>query len=372
MKVPFIDLKIQHQKINQELKKAIAAVLKRNDFILGQDTALFEQEFAKFCLAKYAIGVASGTDGIFLGLLALGIKQGDEVLVPDFTYIATANAVSYTQAKPVFVDIDEKTYNIDVKCLKKAITKRTKAIIPVHLFGQAANMPEIQKITAQYGLKIIEDAAQAHGTSVKLNDRQWHNTGTLGDLAAFSFYPTKNLGGMGDGGMITTNNERIYKKILMLRDCGRVSKYDHQIIGYNSRLDTLQAAILRVKLKKIAFGNQLRQESAQLYNQLLENTNVVTPFCADFSSHIYHAYVIRVKNRRNELLAHFKKKGIGSIVYYPIPLHLQGAYKNLNYKKGDFPITEKLAQEVISLPIYPYISKKQIEYVAQTIKEFYR
>lgn len=372
MKVPFIDLAIQHKKIKPEIETAIGNVLKRNDFILGQDVALFQEEFARFCQAKYSVGVASGTDGIFLGLLALGIKSGDEVLVPDFTYIATANAVSYAQARPVFVDIDEKTYNIDTARLKKAITRRTKAIIPVHLFGQAANMPEIQKIAAKYGLKIIEDAAQAHGTSAKLSDGQWHKAGTLGDLASFSFYPTKNLGGMGDGGIVTTNNAVIYKKMLMLRDCGRASKYDHRIIGYNSRLDTLQAAILRVKLKKLAFANRLRQESARIYNRLLKNTDVITPFCAGFSTHIYHAYVIRVKNRRDELLAYFKKKNIGSIVYYPIPLHLQGAYKKLNYKKGDFPIAEKLSQEVISLPIYPYINKKQIEYAAQTIKEFYQ
>ena len=370
MKVPFIDLEVQHKKIKREVKTAIDSVLKRNDFILGQDVKFFEQEFAKFCRAKYSVGVASGTDGIFLSLLALGVKKGDEVLVPDFTYIATANAVSYAQARPVFVDVDEKTYNIDIACLKKSITKRSKAIIPVHLFGQAANMAEIRKIAAKYGLKIVEDAAQAHGTSVKLTDNQWHRAGNLGDLAAFSFYPTKNLGGMGDGGIVTTNNEIFYKKMLMLRDCGRASKYDHRIIGYNSRLDTLQAAVLRVKLKKIELGNRMRQESARIYGRLLKDTAVITPFCADFSSHIYHAYVIRVKDRRDELLAYFKKKSIGSIIYYPIPLHRQMAYKNLGYKKGDFPIAEKLSKEAISLPIYPYINQKQIEYVARAIKEF--
>lgn len=372
MKVPFIDLEIQHKLIEPELQTAINAVLKRNDFILGQEVAFFEREFAKFCQVRYSIGVASGTDGIFLALLALGIKKGDEVIVPDFTYIATANAVSYSQARTVFVDVDEKTYNIDIACLKKAITRRTKAVIPVHLFGQAANMTEIQKLAEKYGLKVIEDACQAHGTKVKLADNQWHRAGSLGDLASFSFYPTKNLGGMGDAGIVTTNNDKLYKKILTLRDCGRVSKYDHRIIGYNSRLDTLQAAILRVKLKKIALWNQLRRESARIYDQLFKNTDITTPFCADFSSHIYHAYVIRVKDRRDELLGYLKQKGIGSIVYYPIPLHLQGAYKNLNYKKGDFPITEKLSKEVISLPIYPYITKKQIEYAVKTVKEFYQ
>lgn len=376
MKVPFADLRLQHEEIKKEMNLAIAKVVRRGDFILGEEVGLFEKEFAQFCAVKYAVGVSSGTAALFLAVLSLDIGPSDEVIVPDFTYIATALAVSYTGAKPVFVDIEEDSYNIDVVKIKKAITKHTKAIIPVHLYGQAANMAEILKLAKEYNLKVIEDAAQAHGAAyydgrtTKDEGRLGIRAGAMGDIGCFSFYPTKNLGGLGDGGMIVTNSQKIYEKLLMLRDYGRVSKYAHAIIGYNSRLDTLQAAILRIKLKKLPLWNKLRKEAAYLYNQCFKDTpEVVIPYESAFAKHIYHVYSIRVKNR-DELLQLLKNKGIGALIHYPIPLHLQEAYKNLGYKKGDFPVSEKIAGEIMSLPIYPFIKETQVRYVADVIKRF--
>ncbi len=388
MKVPFADLRLQHKELKKEMNFAIAKVVKRGDFILGAEVGIFEKKFAEFCGVNYAVGVSSGTAALFLAVLSLDIGPSDEVIVPDFTYIATALAVSYTGAKPVFVDIEEDSYNIDVTKIKNAITKHTKAIIPVHLYGQVANMAEILKVAKEYNLKVIEDAAQAHGAvyregrGERLVDgekrkkmggpRSGIKAGAIGDIGCFSFYPTKNLGGLGDGGMIVTNKQEVYKKLLMLRDYGRVSKYEHAIIGYNSRLDTLQAAILRIKLKKLPLWNQLRKEAAYLYNECFKDTpEVVIPYQSSFAEHIYHVYSIRVKNR-DELFEVLKSKGIGVLIHYPVPLHLQAAYKNLGYKKGDFPVSEKIAGEIMSLPIYPYIKETQVRFVARVIKSFLR
>lgn len=372
MKIPFVDLGAQYKELKKEINKAISEAIKRGDFILGQDVKLFETEFAKFCNTQNAVGVSSGTEALFLALKSLGIGQGDEVIVPAFTYIATALAVSYTGAKPVFVDIDEDSYNINAREIKSVIRKNTKAIIPVHLYGQPANMPEILKIAKQYNLKIIEDCAQAHGASIKMTNDKWRLTGNLGDVGCFSFYPSKNLGGMGDGGIITTNNKEIYEKLLRLRNYGRISKYEHIIIGYNSRLDTLQAAILRVKLKKINEWNNMRRNAAGIYNKLLQNVyEVITPKTTDSSKHVYHVYAVRVRNR-DKILRILQDKGIDVLIHYPIPLHLQAAYKDLGYKKGDFPISETVANEIISLPMYPHIKTSQIKFVTDSIKKALR
>lgn len=369
MLIPFIDLTPQHKEIKKEIDKAIKTVIKKNDFILGEDVQLFEKEFAEFCGCSYAVGVSSGTAALFLALKSIGVCEEDEVIIPSFTFIATAFSVSYTGAKPVFVDIDERTYNIDPSQIKKSITKNTKAIIPVHLFGQPANMHEIIKIAKEHNLKVIEDAAQSHGAAIKTSAEKWRKTGSMGDIACFSFYPTKNMGGMGDAGIITTNNKDIYHKLLLLRNYGRTSKYEHSLIGYNSRLDSLQAAILRIKLKKLNQWNTMRVETANIYNKLLKDTaGVSIPYKNEYMKHIYHAYCIRVKNR-DELFEQFRNNRIGTIIYYPVPLHLQKVYASLGYKKGDLPVSEKISDDIISLPIYPHIKEKQVKFVVEIIKK---
>jgi len=374
MKVQFVDFKKQLQKIEKEIAKSLKRTLQRSDFILGQEEKLFEKEFAMYCGTKYALGLNSGTDALFLSLVAMGIGKGDEVIVPAFTFIATANAVSYTKAKPVFVDIDEKTYNIDVTKIERAITRKTKAIIPVHLFGQCCDMDAIMRIAKKYGLKVIEDACQAHGAEYisprsTVHSPQYKKAGTIGDAGCFSFYPTKNLGGWGDGGMIVTDNKKLRDKLLMLRDCGRKSKYEHVILGYNSRLDTLQAAILRIKLKYLDKWNRMRQDNSRLYTQELKSSpGIICPTEVDYSTHIYHIYAVRVRNR-DKVVAYLKKNGIAVLVHYPIPLHLQKVYKNSGYKRGDFPVAEKVAKEIISLPMHPFLTEAQIKYAAKTLKK---
>ncbi|MFH0827531.1 MAG: DegT/DnrJ/EryC1/StrS family aminotransferase [Candidatus Omnitrophota bacterium] len=369
MKVPFADLGLAHKEIRTDLVKAINKVIVRGDFILGEEVRLLEKEFARFCETRYAVGVSSGTAALFLALVSLGIKRGDEVIVPDFTYIATAMAVSYAGARPVFVDIEEDTYNIDTSQIKRVITKKTKAIIPVHLYGQPAAMPEMLKIAKEHHLKVIEDAAQAHGATFRAPDGKWVKAGAASDIACFSFYPSKNLGGMGDGGMIVTDKADIYRKLLILRDCGRTSRYEHPVIGYNSRLDTLQAAILRVKLRSLNKWNEARRRSALLYNKYFKDVlGVVTPVASKNNKHIYHVYAIRVKNR-DRVFQVLKKKGIGVIIHYPIPCHLQKAYKDLGYKRGDFPISEKVAQEIMSLPMFAHLEEKQIKFIVDIVRE---
>ncbi|MCM8779644.1 MAG: DegT/DnrJ/EryC1/StrS family aminotransferase [Candidatus Omnitrophica bacterium] len=364
MHIPFIDIKSQHKEIEKELNSAVNNVIQRGDFILGEDVKLFEQEFAKYCGTKFAIGVNSGTDALFLSLLACGVGKGDEVIVPVFTFIATAFAVSYTGAKPVFVDIEEKTFNIDPEKIEKAVTRKTKAIIPVHLFGQPAELEPILKIARQRKLKVIEDAAQAHGAEYK-----GKKVGQFGKTGCFSFYPTKNLGGFGDGGMIVTDDEKIYKNLFLLRDCGRKKRYEHATKGYNSRLDTVQAAVLRIKLQKLDRWNALRRKNAQLYNTMLKDAYaVITPHESKDSLHVYHQYAIRVKNR-DKIMEFLRKNGVTTAVYYPLPLHLQPAYKELGYKKGDFPVAEEVSRDILSLPMHPGLIKKQVQKIAGLIKE---
>jgi dTDP-4-amino-4,6-dideoxygalactose transaminase len=366
MKIPFADLSLQHGPLSCEFQDAFMRVLKRGDFILGEDVSRFERDFGRFCRAKYAVGVSSGTDALFLALMALGIGPGDEVIVPTYTYIASALAVSYTQAHPVFVDIDERTYNIDPGLIERAITKRTKAIMPVHLYGQPARMESILKIAAARNLRIIEDAAQAHGAAITLSGNTRY-TGTMGDIGCFSFYPSKNLGGLGDGGMCVTDDEKLYKKLLKLRDYGRVSKYEHAFIGYNARLDTIQAALLRIKLRYLRGWNISRQRVAAEYNRLFARVPGITvPFKDTGVNHVYHVYAIRVPHR-NDVIKELTMKGISAIIHYPIPVHLQEAYKGLGYKKGDFPAAERVCSEILSLPMYPHMDKKQIQYVVDAV-----
>ena len=364
MNVPFIDFKEQYHIIKDEIEGGLKRVFEKGNFILGEEEKNFETEFARYCDSAYAVGVNSGTDALYLALAALDIGEGDEVLLPTFTFIATALCISYTGAKPVFVDVEEDTCNINPKALKKAITKKTKAIIPVHIYGQAANMAEINKIAKEHKLKVIEDAAQAHGATY-----QNKKVGSLGAVACFSFYPTKSLGAFGDGGMIVTSDKTIYENSLMLRDYGRVDRYNHKIKGYNSRLDTVQAVVLSAKLKYLDEWNKMRNEKAAYYRALLRDAkNIVIPITENDRTHVFQTFAVRVK-KRDKVAEAMKDKGIGVLIHYPICLHLQEAYKELKHKKGDFPVAENISREILSLPMFPHMTHAQVEYVAETLRE---
>lgn len=365
MKVPFIDFTEQYHTIKAEILPKMERVLEKGNFILGEETGQFEDQFARYCGAKYGVGVNSGTDALYLAVSALGIGPGDEVILPTFTFIATALCVSYTGAKAVLIDIEDETYNIDPEKLKALITPRTKAIIPVHLYGQAANMDEINAIAKAKGIAVIEDAAQAHGATYK-----GKMVGSLGEISCFSFYPTKSLGGAGDGGMVVTSDQKIYERVLMLRDYGRQGRYEHKIKGFNSRLDTIQAVVLSAKLKHLNTWNEMRRTNADLYREHLGKVpGIVLPTLKPQRTHVYQTYAIRVKNNRDGVLKHLQDKGVGALIHYPIPVHLQEAYAELKYKKGDFPVAEKFADEELSLPMFPHMTKEQIAHVSETVKE---
>jgi len=363
MKVPFVDLCKQYQGIEKEIDEAVNAVLNKGDFVLGNAVRQFETEFAKFCQVDYGIGVGSGLDALFLSLLALGIKKDDEVITSANTFVATALAISRTGAKPVLADCDPETYNIDVARIEKAITDKTKAIIPVHLYGQPVDMDNIVDLARKYNLKIIEDACQAHGAEYK-----GRRTGSFGDIGCFSFYPSKNLGAYGDGGMVVTNDEAIAERIRILSNYGSSIKYYHVEKGFNSRLDTLQAAILSVKLKYLDEWNSKRLKVALRYNELLKDVpGVVTPVIKSYAKHVFHLYVIRV-NERDALLEKLQRKQIYAGIHYPIPIYSLDCYRDLNYRNRSFPITEKYSKEIISLPIFPEIEDKQLRYVVEEVK----
>jgi len=368
MQIPLLDLQAQYAAIRGEIETAVSSVLESSQFILGEEVNKLEEEVASFCGTKFAVGVASGTDALLLSLKVLGIGSGDEVITTPYTFFATASSISRAGAKPVFIDIDPRTYNLDTRKLEEYLKARTsnrlKAIIPVHLYGQCAEMDSVLKLAGTYKLKVIEDAAQAIGAEYKNR-----KAGSMGDTGCFSFFPSKNLGGYGDGGMIVTDNEKIAEQIKILRDQGGKQKYFYSVIGYNSRLDSLQAAILRVKLKRLEEWNRLRRAHALTYNQLFaDNDNIVTPYTEPHNVHIYNQYTLRVK-KRDELEKHLKLKGIGCALYYPLPLHLQECYKDLGYKEGDFPESENAAKETISIPVYPELTGDQQETVAATITE---
>jgi dTDP-4-amino-4,6-dideoxygalactose transaminase len=364
MPIPLVDLKAQYATIKPEIDAAMQRVVNNTSFILGKEVAEFEKNFAAFCHAQYCVGTDSGTAALHLALIILGVKAGDEVITTTHTFIATAEVISLIGAKPVLVDIDPRTYNIDPNQIEAAITPRTRAIIPVHLYGQPAEMDAILDIAHKHNLRVIEDAAQAHGAEYR-----GRRAGTIGDVACFSFYPGKNLGAYGDAGALVTNDAALADHARMLRDHGRSEKYAHKLVGYGYRLDALQAAILGAKLPHLDAWNARRREIADYYTELLTNTDIVTPYVPPHIQPIYHIYCIRSKNR-DGLKQHLKARGIETGIHYPIPLHLQPVYQNLGYTAGDFPETEKAANEILSLPMYPELTDAQAQQIVDAIKEF--
>lgn len=364
LQVPFVDLAAQYRSIASQIDEAISKVIRETDFILGREVRLFEEDFAQFCGAQYAIGVDSGTSALELALRAYDIGPGHEVITAANSFIASALGISHAGATPVLVDVDPETYTVDVAAIEKAITPRTKAIIPVHLYGQPADMDAILELARRHNLVVVEDACQAHGA--RYNGKR---IGSLGHAAAFSFYPGKNLGAYGDGGAVVTNDRDIAKKLEMLRNYGQKEKYYHDFRGYNRRLDTLQAAVLRIKLQHLEKWNAARRQNAERYRLLLESSEVVTPVEAACAESVWHLYVVRV-NQRDALKEHLAKRGISCGIHYPVPIHLQAAYRDLSYKPGDFPVTEDYAQRILSLPMYAELAPEMIRFVAQTVREF--
>ena len=392
MNIPLIDLKAQYESLADELNKATLDVLSSANYIMGKTVLDFEKEFADYIGVKHAISVGNGTDALVLALKAMGIGEGDEVITTPFTFFATAETISAVGATPVFVDVNKDTFNIDVTQIEEKITAKTKAIMPVHIFGQSADMDEINEIAKKHNLKVIEDACQAIGGKYK-----GRKIGTLGDVACFSFFPTKNLGCAGDGGMIVTNNDEIATIARALRTHGSGEngqkaynllnnieeevktvegandtvynplKYYNYLIGYNTRLDAMQAAILNVKIKEIDNWNAKRREVAKAYNEALQNNELVTPVSKDYNEHVYHMYILQSENRE-EVLAKLKEAGIATGVYYPVPLHLQKVYKNLGYKEGDMPVSEYLSHRTFAIPVYPELTKEQVDYIISKVK----
>ncbi len=366
VKVPFVDLRVQYRALQDEINAAVLGVFERCDFILGGEVERFERNFASYLSVEHGIGVSSGLDALQLALRALEVGPGDEVIVPANTFVATALAVSTVGAKPVLVDCLRDTYNVDTDQIEAAITQRTKAIIPVHLTGQAANMDVVLEIASKHGLAVVEDAAQAHGTLYK-----GRKCGSIGQIGCFSFYPGKNLGAYGDGGFVATSDASLAQKLRMLRNYGQRVKYEHVVKGVNARLDTVQAAVLNVKLRHLDAWNQLRADHAAKYRSLLENVGDLRfQRVAEFSTHIYHLFIVETEHR-DALRQHLQEAGIQTGIHYPIPVHLLEAYRDLGYKKGDFPNTEILAERMLSLPMFPELTDEQIEYVARNIRGFF-
>ncbi|KAF3884600.1 MULTISPECIES: DegT/DnrJ/EryC1/StrS family aminotransferase [Nostocales] len=360
--IPFVDLKAQYTSIKEEINSAVLNVLESTQFILGDEVANLEKEFSGYCGADYGIAVNTGTSALHLALLAAGVGPGDEVITVPFTFVATVAAIYYTGARPVFVDIDPVSYTIDTTQIEQAITERTKAILPVHLYGQPADMEPILEIARRYNLVVIEDAAQAHGAEYK-----GQRVGSLGDIGCFSFYPGKNLGAYGEGGMVVTSNPEYARTMRMLRDWGQERRYHHVLRGYNYRMDGIQGAILRVKLRYLDKWTEARRTHAALYDQLLASAGVTTPTVMPYSHHVYHVYAIALQ-QRDTLQQSLQEQGIQTGIHYPIPVHLQEAYSYLEYKPGDFPHSEQVAKEVLSLPMYAELTAAQIHTVADSIK----
>lgn len=365
-KIPLVDLKAQYQTISPEVDQAIKEVVESAYFILGKEVEEFESKYAKFIGTDYAIGVASGLNALEIGMRACGVGAGDEVITPTNSFIASSSAISFTGATPVLVDCEEDSFNIDPKKIEEKITKRTKGIMPVHLYGRCADMDAILKIAKKHKLMVFEDACQAHGATYK-----GKRAGSMGDFGAFSFYPGKNLGAYGDGGMITTNNKKLAETASQMRNYGQAQKYHHDYLAWNSRLDTIQAAVLLVKLKQLDKWNKSRLKIGKAYNKLLEGLPLITPQIPDEVGHIFHLYVIRTK-KRDHLAKFLDSKGIATGLHYPIPIHMQKAYKDLGHKKGDFPVSEKLADEILSLPVFPELGESEVEYIAENIREYFK
>ena len=363
--IPFVDLKAQYRSIKSEIDTAVLRVLESSQFVLGQEVEAFEKEFADFCHAEHAIGVNSGTSALHLALLAAGIGPGDEVITVPFTFVATVAAIVYAGGRPVFVDVEPRSFTMDPDQIESAITTKTKAILPVHLYGQAADMDPIMDIARRHGLVVIEDAAQAHGAEYK-----GRRVGGIGDIGCFSFYPGKNLGAYGEGGAITTNNSAYARTVQILRDWGQESRYHHMLKGFNYRMDGIQGAILRVKLRRLEKWNHARREHAKVYDQLLANSGVLTPAIMPSNSHVWHIYAIRSKQRDN-LQRALQDRGIQTGIHYPIPVHLQKAHGDLGYRLGDFPCSEEVAREVLSLPMFAELENQALHAVAEGIKSLH-
>lgn len=367
VRVPFVDLRMQHEALMPELIDAFVQVTESSAFAGGPFVERFEAEFAQFCHARYALGVGSGTDALWLSLRSLGVGHGDEVISTPNSFMATAEAISICGARPVFVDVDERSYTLDAAQLEGAITLRTQAIIPVHLFGQMADMDAIQAIAARHGTPVVEDACQAHGAEYK-----GRRAGSLGVVGCFSFYPGKNLGAFGEAGAVTTEEAELHSRIQALRDHGQAAKNLHSTIGWNARMDGIQAAVLSVKLRHLETATEARRAHAQLYDQLLaDEPRVVRPWVAPECKHVFHIYAVRVKDR-DGVLQRMAERGVKCAVHYPVPIHLQKAYQFLGLKPGSFPVAERLAQEFLSLPMYPELQPSEIELVVEALKNSLR
>ncbi len=371
MQVPFLDLKVQYQSIKEEVNAAIQNVLENTAYVLGKPVSDFENEFAQAHNAKYCFGTGSGTDSNHIALWALGIKAGDEVIIPANTFIATAWGATLCGAKPVFVDCEPDSYNIDPSKIEAAITPNTKAIVAVHLYGQPADMDALREIARKHNIHLVEDCAQAHFAEYK-----GQRVGSLGEIASFSFYPGKNLGAYGEGGAVTTNNEELAKTSKMIRDHGAQQKYHHEIYGHNYRMEGIQGAVLGVKMKYILDWTESRRKAAAIYREFLGDFDkIILPKEMEYAKHVYHLFVIRVaeggKEQRDQLAKFLNENGIATGLHYPIPLHEQKCFEDLGYKKGDFPVSENLAESGLSLPMFPELKREQIEYIAEKIREFY-
>jgi Predicted pyridoxal phosphate-dependent enzyme apparently involved in regulation of cell wall biogenesis len=364
MNIPFVSFEPMHKEIQNEILSKFKEVYEKNWFIQGEEVKRFEEEFAEFCEAKYCIGCGNGLDALYLILRGYDIKEGDEVIVPSNTYIATALAVSYTGAKPIFVEPDINTYNINPQLIEKVITNQTKAIIAVHLYGQPANMDEINRIGKKYNLKVIEDSAQSHGALYK-----GKKVGNLGDASGFSFYPGKNLGALGDAGAVVTNDKELADKIRAIANYGSDKKYNHIYKGTNSRLDEVQAAFLRIKLRNLDKWNEDRRKTAQKYIDGINNLNITKPVELDYAKHVWHIFAVRTE-KRSEFEKYLNDNGIGTTIHYPTPMHMQEAYKDLNITEGSFPIAEKISKEVLSLPMWYGMKDEEVRYVIDKINRY--
>lgn len=364
-KIPILDLKKQYNTLRSRIEESFLRICEKQAFILGEEVARLEKNISGYCDTRYAIGVNSGTDALFLALNAMGVKGGDEVITTPFTFVATAEVIAALGAKPVFVDIDPRTYNINPRFIEEKINENTKVIIPVHLYGLCADMDPILSIAKKYKLKVLEDCAQAIGSTYKGT-----KAGSMGQAGAISFYPGKNLGCFGDGGMIVTNGKNIHENLNLLRDHGSQKKYYHKVVGFNSRLDNLQAAVLNIKLEYLDGWIEARIKTAEFFNEALKGLPVVTPFIPEGSRHSFHLYILRAA-RANEIIEYLTKNGIESRPYYPLALHLQECFASLGYKEGDFPESEKLAKENFAIPVYPELTEEEKTYIVDNLKEFF-
>jgi dTDP-4-amino-4,6-dideoxygalactose transaminase len=371
--IRMVDLQSQYLKIKEEINKAISEVIESTVFIKGPQVSEFERELEKYLGIKHVITCANGTDALMIALMAIDLKPGDEVITPTFTFIATVETIAFLGLKPILADVDQATFNIDCSKLEKLITPKTKAIIPVHLFGQCANMAEILEFSKKHNLFVIEDTAQANGSDYIYKNGTKQKAGTIGHIGCTSFFPSKNLGCFGDGGAMFTNDDTLNEKLRIIANHGMKTRYYHDILGVNSRLDTIQAAVLSVKLKYLDSYNLARQNAAQFYNKALNGIEKLKiPVCADYSTHIYHQYTLCILNGKRDILKeHLVKSGIPAMIYYPVPLHLQKAFMNLGHKKGDFPVSELLTSQVLSLPMHTELDEEQLNYITSKLATFF-